>query len=85
MADSQQQEHIVMLPFMAHGHLIPFLALATQIHQTTGFTITIATTPLNIHYLRRSSTTAKSALLHFPSTALTMAYRPTSRTLRPCL
>ncbi|THG11254.1 UDP-glycosyltransferase 92A1-like [Camellia sinensis] len=58
MADAQQQEHIVMLPFMAHGHLIPFLALATQIHQTTGFTITIATTPLNIHYLRRSSTTA---------------------------
>ncbi|KAI7995931.1 Crocetin glucosyltransferase 3 [Camellia lanceoleosa] len=58
MADAQQEEHIVMLPFMAHGHLIPFLALATQIHQTTGFTITIATTPLNIHYLRRSSTTA---------------------------
>ncbi|XP_059654746.1 UDP-glycosyltransferase 92A1-like [Cornus florida] len=45
------QEHIVMLPFMAQGHLIPFLALAKHIHQRTGFTITIANTPLNINYL----------------------------------
>ncbi|KAG5533584.1 hypothetical protein RHGRI_027686 [Rhododendron griersonianum] len=41
-----------MLPFMAHGHLIPFLALARQILQITNFTITIATTPLNTAYLR---------------------------------
>ncbi|KAH7841144.1 hypothetical protein Vadar_026144 [Vaccinium darrowii] len=40
-----------MLPFMAHGHLIPFLALARLIHQSTNFTITIATTPLNTAYL----------------------------------
>ncbi|KDP42885.1 hypothetical protein JCGZ_23827 [Jatropha curcas] len=46
------KEHIVMLPFMAHGHLIPFLALARQIHQRTGFIITIANTPFNIRYLR---------------------------------
>ncbi|KAJ6866734.1 hypothetical protein NC652_038084 [Populus alba x Populus x berolinensis] len=38
-----------MLPFLAHGHLIPFLALARQIHQATGFKISIASTPLNIH------------------------------------
>ncbi|XVF65539.1 hypothetical protein PTKIN_Ptkin09bG0257200 [Pterospermum kingtungense] len=43
---------IVMLPLMAHGHLIPFLALARQIHSRTGFNITIANTPLNIQYLR---------------------------------
>ncbi|MBA0618394.1 hypothetical protein Godav_027753 [Gossypium davidsonii] len=47
-----QQIDIVMLPFMAHGHLIPFLSLATQIHHRTGFNIAIANTPLNIQYLR---------------------------------
>ncbi|CAL8992352.1 unnamed protein product [Prunus brigantina] len=40
-----ENEHIVMLPFMAQGHIIPFLALAKQIQQRTNFTITIATTP----------------------------------------
>ena len=35
--------HIVMVPFMAQGHIIPFLALARQIQQRTkSFTITIA-------------------------------------------
>ncbi|KAF5456791.1 hypothetical protein F2P56_026233 [Juglans regia] len=48
-----KHEHIVMLPFLAQGHLIPFLELARKIHQRiTGFTITIVSTPLNIHYLR---------------------------------
>ncbi|XP_075663565.1 UDP-glycosyltransferase 92A1-like [Castanea sativa] len=51
------REHIVMLPFMAHGHLIPFLALARQIQQRTGFIITIATTKLNIQYLCSSIST----------------------------
>ncbi|XWS09312.1 hypothetical protein CRYUN_Cryun40dG0074700 [Craigia yunnanensis] len=41
-----------MLPLMAQGHLILFLALARQIHHRTGFNITIANTPLNIQYLR---------------------------------
>ncbi|KAE8056301.1 hypothetical protein FH972_013084 [Carpinus fangiana] len=45
-------QHIVMLPFLAHGHLIPFLALARQLQQTKGFTITIVSTPLNIQYLQ---------------------------------
>ncbi|XP_065631658.1 UDP-glycosyltransferase 92A1 isoform X2 [Quercus suber] len=49
---SKTREYIVMLPFLAQGHLIPFLALARQIHQRTGYTITIANTPLNIKYLR---------------------------------
>ncbi|KAL6503602.1 hypothetical protein OROGR_025525 [Orobanche gracilis] len=46
------KEHVVMLPFMAQGHLIPFLALANKINQRFGFTITIATTPINVRYLR---------------------------------
>lgn len=52
---SDEHIHIVMLPLMGHGHLIPFLALARQIHRRTGFNITIANTPLNIQYLRSST------------------------------
>ncbi|XVF37742.1 hypothetical protein REPUB_Repub20aG0036000 [Reevesia pubescens] len=52
MNPDDQQIHIVMLPMMGHGHLIPFLALAKQIHNRTGFNITIANTPLNIQYLQ---------------------------------
>lgn len=44
--------HIVMLPLMAHGHLIPFVALARTLLCRTTFTITVATTPLNVRYLR---------------------------------
>ena len=36
------QEYIVMLPFLAQGHLIPFLELANHIHRRTDLTITIA-------------------------------------------
>ncbi|KAI6693824.1 hypothetical protein NL676_021534 [Syzygium grande] len=49
--DSQSHGHIVMLPFMAHGHLIPFLALARRIRRQTPFVITLATTPLNLRHL----------------------------------
>ncbi|GMY32218.1 UDP-glycosyltransferase 92A1-like [Fagus crenata] len=53
-------EHILLLPYMAHGHLIPFLALAKQIQQSTGFTITIANTKLNIQYLRSTLSSSDS-------------------------
>uniref|UniRef100_A0A803R6W0 Glycosyltransferase n=2 Tax=Cannabis sativa TaxID=3483 RepID=A0A803R6W0_CANSA len=54
-SSSRHDDYILMLPFLAHGHLIPFLALAKQIHQRTGITLIIASTKLNINYLRRSS------------------------------
>ncbi|CAL5427472.1 unnamed protein product [Camellia sinensis] len=50
MAGSQQEHSDVALHGTWPSHT--FFALATQIHQTTGFTITIATTPINIDYLR---------------------------------
>uniref|UniRef100_A0A5B7BLS7 Glycosyltransferase n=1 Tax=Davidia involucrata TaxID=16924 RepID=A0A5B7BLS7_DAVIN len=51
MAKGSTQRNIVMFPFMAQGHLIPFLALARQIEQRKGYTITIVNTPLNIRKL----------------------------------
>nr|XP_043637128.1 UDP-glycosyltransferase 92A1-like [Erigeron canadensis] len=45
-------KHIIMLPMMAQGHLIPFLELAHQlINKNSSFTITIVNSPLNINYL----------------------------------
>ncbi|CAN6556026.1 unnamed protein product [Malus baccata var. baccata] len=48
------KEHIVMFPFMAQGHIIPFLALAQQLEQKKGCTITLINTPLNIKKLSSS-------------------------------
>ncbi|KAC9612056.1 hypothetical protein R6Q59_025741 [Mikania micrantha] len=63
-------KHIVMLPFMAQGHLIPFIELAHKIlnHNPT-FTITIANTPLNINYLR-------SAIANHPSPPSQLHLKP---------
>ncbi|KAI4334799.1 hypothetical protein L6164_013508 [Bauhinia variegata] len=57
------EQHMVMIPFMAQGHIRPFLALAKRIHERTNFTITIANTPLNIQYLK--SATSTSSGIHF--------------------
>lgn len=62
-------EWIVMLPFMAHGHLNPFLGLARKLHKMTGFSIAIASTPLNLHYLR-------SAISNEPHPGIRLAQLP---------
>ncbi|XP_059649971.1 UDP-glycosyltransferase 92A1-like [Cornus florida] len=54
MTKTRNQRNIVMFPFMSQGHLIPFMALARQIEQRKGLTITIVNTPLNIRKLRSS-------------------------------
>jgi hypothetical protein len=58
-------EHIVMLPYLAHGHLIPFLALVKQLQRRTGFTITIASTKLNIQYLHSTISTDSNSSIRF--------------------
>ncbi|CAK9140160.1 unnamed protein product [Ilex paraguariensis] len=51
---AQRKENIVMFPFMAQGHIIPFLALALKLEQQKGYTIAFVNTPLNIHKLKAS-------------------------------
>ncbi|XP_011042048.1 PREDICTED: UDP-glycosyltransferase 92A1-like [Populus euphratica] len=64
---SERKESIVMLPFMAQGHIIPFLALALQLDQTKKYTITFVNTSLNIKKLRPSIPTNSSIhLLEIP-------------------
>ncbi|CAL0321554.1 unnamed protein product [Lupinus luteus] len=66
MADTRKGEgyHIVLVPFTAHGHIIPFLALARQIRERTNLTITIATTPLNIQYLHSAISSSPHNNIH---------------------
>ncbi|GLU19395.1 hypothetical protein SLE2022_356490 [Rubroshorea leprosula] len=45
-------QNIVMFPFMAQGHIRPFLALAHQIAARYGHAVTFINTPLNINKLR---------------------------------
>ncbi|CAN0902067.1 UDP-glycosyltransferase 92A1 [Linum grandiflorum] len=57
MASTEDQKHhIVLFPFMAQGHIIPFLALAHHIEQRTNksTSISLVNTPLNIKKIRSS-------------------------------
>ncbi|MQL73545.1 hypothetical protein Taro_005897 [Colocasia esculenta] len=53
---TDRRQHIVLLPFLAQGHIIPFLALARRIAQRHPgrFTLTLVSTPLNVRSLRSS-------------------------------
>ncbi|XXG67924.1 hypothetical protein AAC387_Pa06g1154 [Persea americana] len=46
--DDHHHHHIVMIPYMAQGHIIPFIALAKLLEHRTHYTITFATSPHNI-------------------------------------
>ncbi|GKV23962.1 hypothetical protein SLEP1_g33631 [Rubroshorea leprosula] len=49
-----RKKRIIMLRFMAHGHLNPFMALARKLVQRENCTITIVNTPLDIQKLKSS-------------------------------
>lgn len=55
------RETVVLLPFMARGHIIPFLALAQRLHQM-GYIATIINTPLNIKKLHQSLPPVSSSI-----------------------
>ncbi|GLJ36104.1 hypothetical protein SUGI_0724310 [Cryptomeria japonica] len=43
MGESKQNKHVVMFPFMAQGHFIPFLRLANML-TSQGLTVSFITT-----------------------------------------
>ncbi|RVW48684.1 UDP-glycosyltransferase 92A1 [Vitis vinifera] len=59
----EKKENIVMFPYMAQGHIIPFLALALEIEKKRGCTITFVTTPLNLKKLQSSIPSNSSIVL----------------------
>ncbi|KAJ4963778.1 hypothetical protein NE237_023717 [Protea cynaroides] len=54
MAKRREAENVVIFPFMAQGHILPFLSLALHIEERFGFTVTFVNTPLNIKTLKPS-------------------------------
>ncbi|KAJ7947522.1 Glycosyltransferase [Quillaja saponaria] len=54
MAKTGENKNMVLFPFMAQGHIIPFMELALQIEQRTNYEVTIVNTPMNIKKLRSS-------------------------------
>ncbi|GAU17250.1 hypothetical protein TSUD_109650 [Trifolium subterraneum] len=52
---AEEKQSIVLFPFMAQGHIIPFLALALNLEQNSkNYNITIINTPHNIQKLEPS-------------------------------
>ncbi|KAJ0970365.1 hypothetical protein J5N97_023242 [Dioscorea zingiberensis] len=50
-----EQHHVVLFPFMAQGHINPFIALADLLHRRRPeLKITIVNTPLNIQSIKSS-------------------------------
>ncbi|KAG9447678.1 hypothetical protein H6P81_013806 [Aristolochia fimbriata] len=67
---ASRRGHLILLPFMAQGHIIPFMALARVLEQRTDHAITFVNTPLNVHAARAafpSTTRTRFAELPFNS------------------
>ncbi|KNA26022.1 hypothetical protein SOVF_000100 [Spinacia oleracea] len=63
---SNTEEHILLLPFLAQGHLRPFLHLANRLLSHTPFSVSILTTPLNAANLRRQSENRNLNIVELP-------------------
>ncbi|XP_068666129.1 UDP-glycosyltransferase 92A1-like [Aristolochia californica] len=80
-----KDKHLVLFPFMAEGHLIPFMALAGHIKKRTQCNITLVTTPLILQKLKAiapSDSEIGLAELPFSCTDLGLALLEASETLQ---
>ncbi|KMT20122.1 hypothetical protein BVRB_1g001390 [Beta vulgaris subsp. vulgaris] len=66
MESSDTKNHILLLPFLAQGHLRPFLHLAHHLHSHTSFTISLLTTPLNAANLRKQTNNININIVSLP-------------------
>ncbi|KAJ0084295.1 hypothetical protein Patl1_29807 [Pistacia atlantica] len=74
---AQTKENIVMFPFMAQGHINPFLSLARRIEKANKYIITFVNTPLNIKKLRSSLPQNSSIhLIELPFSSLDFGLPP---------
>ncbi|KAG9447685.1 hypothetical protein H6P81_013813 [Aristolochia fimbriata] len=48
----EARDHIILFPFMAQGHLIPFVSLAKLLQRRTNCLVTLLSTPLNVQKFR---------------------------------
>ncbi|KAK1284428.1 UDP-glycosyltransferase 92A1 [Acorus calamus] len=56
-------KNVILFPFMAQGHLIPFMQLAQLIDHRKGYSVTVVNTPSNIRTLRASLPSTSSVHL----------------------
>ncbi|CAK7328249.1 unnamed protein product [Dovyalis caffra] len=70
---SERKQDLVMFPFMAQGHIIPFLALALQLEQNNNYTITFVNTYLTIKKLKSSLPANSSIQLSLKSLSMAQA------------
>ncbi|KAL5992251.1 hypothetical protein ACLOJK_013167 [Asimina triloba] len=52
--DRSAMQHVLLLPFLALGHLLPFMSLAKLLAWKAGYMVTLITTPLNLQTLKSS-------------------------------
>ncbi|KAL2893542.1 Crocetin glucosyltransferase 3 [Bienertia sinuspersici] len=71
-----QNDHILLLPFLAQGHLRPFLHLAHFLNSHTPFSITLLTTPLNAANLRRQNPHPSITIVDLPFNPLELGLPP---------
>lgn len=62
MEDKKEKLHVAMFPWLAHGHLMPFLEVSRFLAQK-GHRVSFISTPKNIHRLQKHSPISSSSPL----------------------